>query len=156
MVCLRSHRKLQVSKGGIFMVAKYGIVPFRAQEERPPSTKDSEPSERSHPVGYLQGSLDLTSTKDSEPGERSQRYGMNFLRFLEPLLRELDVTVDKRPLRTLVQTVEAIVSFRDQNHGLLLSELGGYMDGLGHGGGTKRLSTLIHHKGWKAQQIEAF
>ena len=30
------------------------------------------------------------------------------------------------------------------------------MDGLEGGGGTKRLSTLIHHKGWKAQQIEAF
>src|SRR5260221_3367785 len=28
------------------------------------------------------------------------------------------------------------------------------MDGLGGGGGTKRLSTLIHHQGWKAQQIE--
>ena len=81
---------------------------------------------------------------------------MTFLRFLEPLVRELDGTVDKRPLRTLVQTVEAIVSFRDRNHGLLLSELGGYLDGLGQGGGTKRLSTLIHHKGWKAQQIEAF
>ncbi len=90
------------------MVEKYGIVPFRAQEERPPSTKDGEPGERSQPVGYLQGSLDLTSTKDGEPGERSQRYGMKFLRFLEPLVRELDVTVDKRPLRTLVQTVEAM------------------------------------------------
>jgi hypothetical protein len=81
---------------------------------------------------------------------------LNFLRFLEPLVRELDITVDKRPLRTLVQTVEAIVSFRDQAHGLLLSELGDAMDGLGKGGGTKRLSTLIHHQGWKAKQIEEF
>ena len=55
-----------------------------------------------------------------------------------------------------MQTVEAIVSFRDQNHGLLLSELGGYLDGLGQGGGTKRLGTFIHHKGWKAQQIDEF
>ncbi len=55
-----------------------------------------------------------------------------------------------------MQTVEAIVSFRDRTHGLLLSELGGYMDGLGQGGGTKRLSTLIHHHGWKAKQIDAF
>ena len=114
------------------MLEQYAIVPYMAQAER-----------------------SLTK-KEGEPGERSQRYGMTFLRFLEPLVRELDVTVDKRPLRTLVQTVEAIVSFRDRNHGLLLSELGGYMDGLGQGGGTKRLSTLIHHKGWKAQQIEAF
>jgi Transposase DDE domain len=68
----------------------------------------------------------------------------------------LDRTVDKRPLRTLVQTVEAIIAFRDNSHGLLLSELGSYLDRLGHGGGTKRLSTLIHHRGWKARQIEEF
>ena len=48
------------------------------------------------------------------------------------------------------------MSFRDRTHGLLLSELGGYMDGLGQGGGTKRLSTFIHHHGWKAKQIETF
>jgi hypothetical protein len=52
--------------------------------------------------------------------------------------------------------VEAILVFRDRNHGLLLSELGDAMDGLEDGGGTKRMGTLIHHKGWKAQQIEAF
>jgi hypothetical protein len=91
------------------MLDQYGIVPFLAQEERVPSQQEWEPSELSH------------------------RYAMNFLRFLEPLLRELDVTIDKRPLRTLVQTVEAMVSFRDRSHGLVLSELGGYMDGLGRG-----------------------
>jgi hypothetical protein len=56
----------------------------------------------------------------------------------------------------LVQTVEAIIAFRYRTHGLLLSELGDYMDGPGGGGGTRRLSTLIHHQGWKAQQIEEF
>lgn len=114
------------------MLEQYAIVPFLAQEKR------------------------LPPCQECEPGDLSPRYGRNFLRFLDPLVRELDVTVDKRPLRTLVQTVEAILAFRDRNHGLLLSELGGYMDGLGHGGGTKRLSTLSHHKGWKAQQIDAF
>ena len=94
--------------------------------------------------------------QEFEPRELSHRLGMHLLRFLEPLVCELDITVDKRPLRTLVQTVEAIVAFRDRNHGLLLSELGDYMDGLGRGGGTKRLSTVIHHQGWKAQQIEEF
>jgi hypothetical protein len=114
------------------MLEQYAIVPYLAQEKRLPSHAEYEPEDLSH------------------------RYGRNFLRFLDPFVRELDVTVDKRPLRTLVQTVEAILAFRDRNHGLLLSELGSYMDGLGHGGGTKRLSTLIHHQGWKAQQIDAF
>src|SRR2546425_6598050 len=132
MVCLRSHKKPQEPKGGMFMLEKYAIVPYVAQ------AKGS---------WYKQ---------QWEPRELSYRYGVNLSRFLDRLLRDLHVTVDKRPLRTLVQTVEAIVAFRDQNHGLLLSELGGYMDGLGKGGGTKRLSTLIHHQGWKAQQIEEF
>src|SRR5260370_22586508 len=114
------------------MLEKYAISPFMPQAEASPSKKEC------------------------EPGERSQRYGLHFLRFLEPLGGALDITVDKRPLRPLVQTVEAIVSCRDQAHGLLLSELGDAMDGLGKGGGTKRLSTLIHHQGWKAKQIEAF
>ncbi len=114
------------------MLAQYAIVPFVAQAE--------------------DGSL----KEEIHPRERSQEYGWNFFRFLEPLLQELDATMDKRPLRTLVQTVEAILAFRDQSHGLLLSELGGYMDGLGKGGGTKRLSTLIHHRAWKAKQIEEF
>jgi hypothetical protein len=80
--------------------------------------------------------------KEVEPGEFSHRLGMHLLHFLEPLVHELDVTVDKRPLRTLVQTVEAMVALGDRNHGILLSELGDYMDGLGRGGGTKRRSRL--------------
>lgn len=114
------------------MLEQYAIVPFTLQ---------------------AQGSLVQEVCK---PRELSERYGTNLLRFLDPLVQELDVMVDKRPLRTLVQGIEAIVAFRDRCNGLLLSELGGYMDGLGRGGGTKRLSTLIHHQGWKAQQIEEF
>ncbi len=55
-----------------------------------------------------------------------------------------------------MQTVEAIVAFRDRCNGLWLSELGGYLDELGGGGGTKRLETLIHQEKWKAQEIEEF
>ena len=41
-------------------------------------------------------------------------------------------------------------------NGLLLSELGGYLDPLGKGGGTKRLSNLLHSQSWQAKQIEEF
>jgi len=112
------------------MQAQYAIVPFVAQAKA------------------------VSCEQEIFPSECSQAYGRTFFHFLEPLVQELDAMMDKRPLRTLVQTVEAILAFRDQNHGLLLSELGGYMDGLGKGGGTKRLSTLIHHRSWQAQQIE--
>src|SRR5712692_2045246 len=132
MVCLRSHKTPQEPKGGMFMLEEYGIVPYMGQAK----------------VSWYK--------QQWEPSDLSYRYGVTLSRFLDPLLHELYVTVDKRPLRTLVQTVEAIVAFRDRNHGLLHSELGDYMAGLGGGGGTKRLSTLIHHQGWKAQQIEEF
>jgi hypothetical protein len=114
------------------MLEQYAIVPFVAQAER---------------TGL---------EKVFGPRECSEQYARNFFQFLEPLVRELDVTVDKRPLRTLVQTVEALLVFRERAHGLLLSELGDAMDGLGGGGGTKRLSTLIHHQGWKARQIDEY
>jgi len=115
------------------MLEQYAIVPFEAQAE----------------VSWCAEAF--------EPEEVSSQYGQQLLHFLAPLLAELDVSVDKRPLRTLVQTVEAIVTFRNRSQGLLLSELGDAMDGMGGGGGgTKRLSTLIHHRRWKAEQIEEF
>src|SRR5260370_7045001 len=99
MVCLRSNIKPQVPKGGICMLEKYAIVPFILQAERSPSKKERESEDLSH------------------------RYGLHFLRFLEPLVRELDVTVDKRPLRPLVQPFQAIVSLQHQPHGLYFIEL---------------------------------
>ena len=93
---------------------------------------------------------------DFQPQRLSEHDATRLLRFVEPLVRDLDKTVDKRPVRTLVQAVEAIIAFRDRCNGLVLSQLGSFLDGLGRGGGTKRLSTLIHHQNWKAQQIEEF
>ncbi len=80
------------------------------------------------------------------------------LEFLGPLVQQLHTLnkVDKRSLKTLVQTVEAILAFRDRCNGLVLSELGGYLDELGGGGGVKRLETLFHQRKWKAQEIEDF
>ena len=60
-----------------------------------------------------------------------------------PLLLELDQGLDKRLIRTFVQAIEAILTFRDRINGLLLSELGSYLDPLGQGGGTKRLSRRL-------------
>lgn len=92
-----------------------------------------------------------------QPEELAQQYGMRLLRFVSPLARELQEQIDIRPVRTLVQALEAMVAFRDRTQGLLLSEWGDYLDGLGGGGGgTKRLGTLIRHRGWKARQIDEF
>jgi hypothetical protein len=123
----------QVSKGGIVMSEQSAIVPFVAQAKQ-----------RQRP-------------QEGELRKLSEQYGVQLLRFLYPLVQELHTRVDIRPLRTLVQTTEAILAFRDSTHGLLLSELGSYLDGLeAGGGGTKRLGTLIRHKKWQARQIDSF
>lgn len=97
--------------------------------------------------------------RKAQAAARSELFGERLLEYLGPLVEQLHAInkVDKRPLKTLVQTVEAILAFRDRCNGLLLSELGGYLDGLGEGGGgTKRLETLIHHDKWMAKEIEEF
>lgn len=122
------------------MVAQYGIVPWIVQPEQ---TKPSK----------------MTAEWKAQAPLLSERLGEDFLHFLGPLVEHLHAVnkLDKRPLKTLVQAVEAMVAFREAGHGLLLSELGGYLDQLqGGGGGTKRLETLIHHDKWKAQEIEDF
>jgi hypothetical protein len=113
----KDRKTSQASKGGISMSEEYAIVPFVAQAEA------------------------VHRSKEFEPRMLAEQYGSHLLRFLSPLAKELHTTMDIRPLRTLVQTVEALVAFRDSTHGLLLTELGSHLDGLGAGGGTKRLGT---------------
>ncbi|HEX6478141.1 MAG TPA: hypothetical protein VF043_04790 [Ktedonobacteraceae bacterium] len=114
------------------MSDQYAIVPFVAQAKQRPRPK----------------AFELRTL--------AEQYGTHLLRFLSPLVQQLQTTRDIRPLRTLVQTVEALVAFRDSTHGLLLTELGSYLDGLGGGGGTKRLGTLIRHRQWQAGAIDTF
>jgi len=128
----KDRKTAQASKGGISMSEQYAIIPFVAQAEA------------------------VQRSKECEPRMLAEHYGSHLLRFLYPLAKELHSSMDIRPLRTLVQTVEALVAFRDSTHGLLLSELGSRLDGLGRGGGTKRLGTLIHHRKWKARDIDTF
>ncbi|HLX58365.1 MAG TPA: hypothetical protein VKR83_15205, partial [Ktedonobacteraceae bacterium] len=78
-------------------------------------------------------------------------------RFLAPLLIELDVRIDKRLVCTFLQTVAVILTFRDRVNGLLLSELGGYLDTPDKApAGTKRLSHLLHCIKWSAELIRQF
>ncbi len=75
--------------------------------------------------------------------------------FLFPLLVRLDQLLDKRLVRTFLQTIQVIITFRDRVGGLLLSELGGYLLSPDQApAGTKRLSNLLHSPKWKAQVVE--
>jgi Transposase DDE domain len=78
-----------------------------------------------------------------------------------PLLVALDRLLDKRLVRTFVQCCVAILRFRNHKYGLLLSELGSYLDGV-RGlsttapAGTKRLGNLIRSVKWTITSIDQF
>src|SRR5437016_7977348 len=75
--------------------------------------------------------------------------------FLFPVLVTLDQLLDKRLVRTFLQTIQVILAYRDRVGGLLLSELGGYLLSPDQApAGTKRLSNLLHSPKWKAQVVE--
>jgi Transposase DDE domain len=81
--------------------------------------------------------------------------------FLSPLLIVLDRFLDKRLVRTLVQCCVAIIRFRNNKQGLLLSELGSYMDGYSGlstnaPAGTKRLGNLIRSIKWSILHIDQY
>ena len=60
-------------------------------------------------------------------------------------------------MRTFLQTVTVILTFRDRVNGLLLSEMGGYLDTPDKApAGTKRLSRLLHCVKWSAELIREY
>ena len=85
---------------------------------------------------------------DQDELKLSQELAQLLESFLGPLLVVLDKYLDKRLVRTLVQCCVAIIRFRNTQRGLLLSELGSYMEGY-HGlsktatAGTKRVGKKI-------------
>ena len=77
--------------------------------------------------------------------------------FLAPLLRQLHAVMDKRLVRTFFGLVQAILTHRHSMHGLLLSELGGYLLRPERApAGTKRISNLLRSEKWHYSLIERF
>jgi hypothetical protein len=73
---------------------------------------------------------------------------------VEPLLNQLDRHMDARLVRTLDQSLRAILQLRHRNLGLLLSQLGAYITTPAQApAGTKRLSNLLRSSHWQAQEI---
>lgn len=77
--------------------------------------------------------------------------------FVNTLLVELDERLDKRLVRTFLLTLQAIISFRHSQYGLLLSELGGFILSPAQApAGTKRLSNLLRSQRWTYRIIARF
>jgi DDE family transposase len=93
----------------------------------------------------------------TEPLQVAKDVRQELVAFLQPLLVRLDAQIDRRLVETFVRTVDAIIRFRNRPHGLLLSELGGYLLDPAHAAaGTKRLSNLLRCGKWSAQLSEDF
>jgi Transposase DDE domain len=94
---------------------------------------------------------------DVEPAQVATEVRQDLMAFLQPLLARLDAQIDRRLVQTFARTVDAILCFRNRPHGLLLSELGGYLLDPEHAAaGTKRLSNLLRSGKWSASLSEDF
>lgn len=104
---------------------------------------------------------DTLSQTEQEKHRLAQQITRELEVFLAPLLLILDELLDKRLLRTCMQSMVAIIRFRNHKQGLLLSELGSYMDssdGLSETApaGTKRLGNFIRSLKWGKQIREEY
>lgn len=76
-------------------------------------------------------------------------------RFSVSLLRRLSGQVDRRLVQTFFDLMMVILMHRHRNQGLVLSELGGYLLGMGHApAGTKRIGNLLHSLRWTSELLE--
>jgi hypothetical protein len=71
--------------------------------------------------------LEAPQVPPSDPSMMAQGLTAQLAHFLFPLLVDLDRLLDKRLVRTFLQSIAVILAFRDRATGLLLSELGGYL-----------------------------
>jgi len=97
-------------------------------------------------------------TANIQPGQASSHQSAVLTdlcyRFVRPLLQELHQHLDRRLVETALNLVQIMVMHRHRNHGLLLSELGGYLLGAAHApAGTKRIENLLHSPHWSAQAV---
>lgn len=74
--------------------------------------------------------------------------------FVGPLMDKLNRKIDQRLTYTIFDAFMGMLSFRDRINGLVLSELGGYINGPKNApAGTKRISNLLRNENWKAEDI---
>src|SRR5258706_13918700 len=71
---------------------------------------------------------DTLSQTEQEKHRLSQQITRELEVFLAPLLLIVDELLDKRLLRTCIQSMVSIIRFKNLKQGLVLSELGSYMD----------------------------
>jgi len=109
----------------------------------------------------MRSKYDREQEKEQEQQRVAQELAQLLETFLAPFLLMLDKKLDKRLVRTLAQGCLAIVRFRNNMQGLLLSELGSYMDNsrgvsTSAPAGTKRLGNLLRSLKWSVLDIDRY
>src|SRR5436309_11040192 len=104
---------------------------------------------------------DILNPRDQEEEQASQELARLLETYLSPLLLILDRLLDKRLVRTFVQCCVAILRFRNSKQGLLLSELGFYLQGYqgfseAAPAGTKRISNMLRSLKWNTSCIDGY
>jgi len=100
-----------------------------------------------------------TSSKIGGQGleQQSEILGDLCYRFVQPLLKQLHEKLDRRLVQTFLDLMIVIIMHRHRNHGLLMSELGGYLLGGARApAGTKRIDALMRSEKWGAGEVEAY
>jgi hypothetical protein len=109
----------------------------------------------------MQPKYDILQENEQDPQKMAQELAQLLETYLAPLLLVLDTLLDKRLVRTLVQCCVAIIRFRNNKQGLLLSEMGSYLDGYPGlsataTAGTKRISNLLRSLKWSILEIDRY
>jgi hypothetical protein len=109
----------------------------------------------------MQSKYAILEDKEQDDQKTSQELAQLLEEFLSPLLLVLDRLLDTRLVRTLVQWCVAIMRFRNHKQGLLLSELGSYLDGYPGwssraSAGTRRISNLLRSLKWRILHIDRY
>jgi hypothetical protein len=109
----------------------------------------------------MQSKYDILHGSEQDAQKLSQELTQLLETYLSPLLLVLDRLLDKRLVRTIMQCCVAILRFRNNKQGLLLSELGSYMDGydglsVSATAGTKRVGNLIRSLKWRSFHIDQY
>lgn len=88
---------------------------------------------------------------------RSRLLSELLFQFCRPLLCDLDRRLDRRLVETFLALLTALLLHRHRQMGLVLSELGGFLESPAHApAGTKRISNLLRSRKWSAELLEAF
>ena len=100
----------------------------------------------------------LNDTKKAKEKQALSREAeQKLVRFLSPLLFKLNKELDRRLVKNFLGLLLAIMQHRHRNHGLVLSELGGFLLGAEHCcAGTKRIHNLLSSSKWDGSEIEDF